>query len=125
MDNGDAFTAELWGCLHGLKVEWDEGHRRVILESDASSVIELLSTEPNEDNADYTLLQEIRSLIDRSWEVRLSYAPRACNAAADHLAKFGLGGLLGFHMVYEPHYALAELLAIDCRMTKGNHVGVS
>lgn len=29
IDEGDEVTAELWGLLHGLKLAWDDGHRRV------------------------------------------------------------------------------------------------
>lgn len=37
-----SFIAELWEILMGLKVAWDRGFRKVIIESDPASIISML-----------------------------------------------------------------------------------
>ncbi|XP_028782034.1 TMV resistance protein N-like [Neltuma alba] len=117
LDDGDALHAELWACLHGLKLAWDGGHRQVILESDSSSVLELISTHPDEHHDDFRLLKEIREMLDRDWEVQLQHVSRMHNRAADFLAKEGLKAISGFHLVVPAPVNLLPILDSDCNNT--------
>ncbi|XP_028773622.1 uncharacterized protein LOC114730681 [Neltuma alba] len=119
---GDALTAELQACLHGLKVAWDEGYRNVILESDATSAIELLSEDPNELHDDYVIIREARALLTREWNVKLSYAPRSCNQAADLLAKLGLGAMPGVYILQNPPQQINRVLDIEWLCADNSHV---
>ncbi|XP_028781415.1 uncharacterized protein LOC114737630 [Neltuma alba] len=120
LDEGDALSAKLWTCLHGLKIAWDDGHRNVILESGATNVIELLNVEPKVCHADYNVLQEVRTLLSRNWNVRLGYVNRECNKAADFLAKRGLEAMQGFHFVTNVPSELASILNLDCTTVNSN-----
>ena len=47
LEHGDALSSELWACLTGLRLSWDMGFRKIILESDSTCVIELLTSNLN------------------------------------------------------------------------------
>ena len=40
---GSVLEAELWGILEGLKLVWQMGFRKVVVDSDSKSAVELLS----------------------------------------------------------------------------------
>lgn len=89
MHDGDALSAELWACLQGLKVAWDEGCRRVILDSDSTCAIQMISKGAKEEHIDYALVKEIQATLARDWVVRMEHTDRRHNEAADFLAKRG------------------------------------
>lgn len=62
---GDSLSAELWGCLHGLKLAWDMGYRQIILEYDATEAVELIQRELNDLHEDHNLIAEIHYLLRR------------------------------------------------------------
>ncbi|XP_028768143.1 uncharacterized protein LOC114725745 [Neltuma alba] len=97
--DGDKLSAEIWGCLHGLKMVWDAGYKKVLLETDSTNAIELLSMQLDESHHEYSIINEAHQLLSWDWEVKLLYVHRHGNAVADYLAKIGLGGLHGFNVV--------------------------
>ncbi|XP_028794579.1 uncharacterized protein LOC114750199 [Neltuma alba] len=111
LDEGDALTAELWA----------DGHRQVILESDATNAIELLNLELDESHADFNVLKEVRVLLNRGWSVRIEYVNREANKAADYLAKAGLDALRGFHFISIAPLGLVPILDSDRNITISGH----
>ncbi|KAK4278961.1 hypothetical protein QN277_016730 [Acacia crassicarpa] len=99
-DGGDSLSAELWGCLHGLKLVWDMGFRNVILEVDSVEAVDLIKNEANEAHADWSILAVIKGLLGRDWNTELSLIRRWENSAANFLAKASLSIHPGFHVVH-------------------------
>ncbi|KAK4258548.1 hypothetical protein QN277_004989 [Acacia crassicarpa] len=112
-EEGDSLTAELWGCLLGLKLAWDRGFRNVILEVDSAEAVELMRRPMNDAHEDHCLVEEIHAVIHRSWTIQFQLVSRWVNTAADHLAKLGLSSLPGFHVVSFPDMTLARILEHD------------
>lgn len=42
LECGDEVTAEIWACVHGMELARELGFKKIILESDAAAVIDLL-----------------------------------------------------------------------------------
>ncbi|XP_028779077.1 uncharacterized protein LOC114735544 [Neltuma alba] len=57
---GDELTAELWGCLMGLKRAWDNGFRKITLCSDSQQALSSIQDEPSNLHEDYQLIMEIK-----------------------------------------------------------------
>ncbi|KAK4286586.1 hypothetical protein QN277_003122 [Acacia crassicarpa] len=85
----EVIESEEWALLYGLKQVWEEGFRRVVVESDAKLLIDKLMqgrTDPNSSN----VYLQIKEMLCQKWEIILQYVPREANALADALAKEGL-----------------------------------
>ncbi|KAK4267368.1 hypothetical protein QN277_024155 [Acacia crassicarpa] len=108
-EGGDSLNAELWGCLHGLKIAWDMGYRDAILETDSSDAVELIKQPLNRGHEDCCLIEEIKVMFDRNWNVDIHLISRWANVAADHLARASISAPSGIHMM---SYADAELKRI-------------
>ncbi|KAK4270879.1 hypothetical protein QN277_019646 [Acacia crassicarpa] len=85
----DVEEAEEWAILLGLRLAWDEGFRRIMVESDSKMVIDKLLSGSTDITSSLVFLQ-IREMLCRAWEVKLHFAPRSLNALADAMAKRGL-----------------------------------
>ena len=114
IEDGDELTAEIWGCLLGLKTAWAMGFKRVWMETDSTKCLELLSREHSSIHRDSAILSEVKKLIQMAWETNITYVSRPCNSAADYLAKKGLGLGWGLHELYLPPKDLQSLLVQDC-----------
>ncbi|KAK4283181.1 hypothetical protein QN277_000163 [Acacia crassicarpa] len=112
-EEGDCLTAELWGCLHGLKLAWDRGYRNVILEVDSADAVELIRNSISDTHEDRYLVEEIQALVHRDWTVETKLISRRGNIVADHLAKLSLSSFPGFHLISIPDMELARLLERD------------
>ncbi|KAK4270121.1 hypothetical protein QN277_023200 [Acacia crassicarpa] len=110
---GDSLSAELWGCLHGLKLAWNLGHQQVILEVDSAEAIDLMKKGNHDLHTDGGLIEEIRCLMERDWRLEVGHINRWANTAADHLAKAGLSAMTGFHIVIVTDRVLDSLLFKD------------
>ncbi|CAL1367079.1 unnamed protein product [Linum trigynum] len=75
--------AELEGMVHGLKMAWDEGFRRVVLQTDSQAAIRLIEG-AEERTPHFLAVQSARRLLDRDWQVRLVHVFREGNYAADY-----------------------------------------
>ncbi|KAK4273715.1 hypothetical protein QN277_017054 [Acacia crassicarpa] len=110
---GSNLTAELWGCLLGLKLAWDMGCKCLVLEVDSTDVMELLRCSASETHEDRQLIEEVKAVIARNWKVEIQHISRWGNTAADQLAKASLSAMPGFHLVTAPDTALARILEND------------
>ncbi|XP_061367549.1 uncharacterized protein LOC133310604 [Gastrolobium bilobum] len=80
-----AYKAKLWGILHGLEVTWNAGYRRVILESDSLTAINVL-TKQDASVREERLISHIRMWIGKDWEVQVQHTFTEGNMCADWLA---------------------------------------
>lgn len=110
---GDSLTSELWGCFHGLKLSWDLGFRKVMLEVDSTEAIELLKNEVGMMHEDKDLIVSIKQLIASDWNVDILYVRRCFNRPADYLAKSGLSAWPGLHIISQISSGLDRLLLMD------------
>jgi ribonuclease HI len=82
-------NAELQAISHDLDIAWNHGFRNVICESDFQTALKLIqegvpSTHPYAPLVDY-----IRSLIHKKWQLVLVHTLRKGNASVDWIAKLG------------------------------------
>ncbi|KAK4274018.1 hypothetical protein QN277_017310 [Acacia crassicarpa] len=75
--------------LLGLNLAWDEGFRRVLVESD-SRILVMKLLQRKHDRYSTMVYQQIIEMLARDWEVKIAHVPRIQNALADGLAKEGL-----------------------------------
>ncbi|CAN1779703.1 Putative ribonuclease H protein At1g65750 [Linum perenne] len=106
--------AELRGAEIGLHIAWELGLRKVILELDSSSALAAILGSQPEDTRHGHIIQHIRNLRNRQWQVKLHHSYRETNQVADLLAHLGHRQSLGTHIVCDlPSNVLAALRS-DC-----------
>ncbi|KAL9449909.1 hypothetical protein AB3S75_011776 [Citrus x aurantiifolia] len=103
-------SAELWGLLHGLRVAWENGFRRIQVGVDNKSVVHLLAMASVPENENATLIKGIRKLLERDWIVQLEHVYREANYAADFLDSYSLNSPIGLHVLFSPPPAIVGLL---------------
>ncbi|KAK9136201.1 hypothetical protein Syun_015531 [Stephania yunnanensis] len=82
-------VAELWAIREGLKLAWQRGFRKILLESDSQTAIQFLTSEIGDSNPLAPLVNECLDLLELDWWVRPQHVLREGNRAADHLANMG------------------------------------
>ncbi|KAF7839915.1 ribonuclease H [Senna tora] len=120
----NVFIAELWGIYPGLKLAWDKGFKKVIVESDSSLVVNQILGKNTSKSSVHPITQSIKSLLLYSWEVEIKYSPRSSNMCADGIAKKGLSWLGGLVYYNDPPNFLLRQLRLDswdstCRSDPG------
>ncbi|CAN1195923.1 Putative ribonuclease H protein At1g65750 [Linum perenne] len=106
--------AELRGAIQGLRLAWDVGVRRVELQVDSMTVVQLIEP-PNDPMHLHAMeVRDIRELLSRDWEVRVKHVYREANHAADHLAGSGFAFPLGIHSISPTDTNLVYFLRYDC-----------
>ncbi|KAE8692126.1 hypothetical protein F3Y22_tig00110858pilonHSYRG00043 [Hibiscus syriacus] len=78
--------AELWGIHEGLSHAWNLGERQVMVETDCLEAVRMLQ-ESYKKASIITLLDCVKGLLHRDWNVVLKYIHRAANKVANTLAK--------------------------------------
>ncbi|KAH9716124.1 reverse transcriptase domain-containing protein [Citrus sinensis] len=106
-------SAELWGLLHGLRMAWEYGFRRIQVGVDNKSVVHLVTMASVPDNENATLIKAIRDLLERDWSVQLKHVYREANYAADFLASYSLNSPIGFHVLLSPPPEIVGLICKD------------
>ncbi|KAL9437497.1 hypothetical protein AB3S75_023376 [Citrus x aurantiifolia] len=106
-------SAELWGLLHGLKMAWENGFRRVQVGVDNKSVVQLLKMDSVSDTENAALIKTIRELLERDWSVHLEHVYREANYAADFLASYSLNSPIGLHVLNSPPTEIVGILCKD------------
>ncbi|KAK9000224.1 hypothetical protein V6N11_080727 [Hibiscus sabdariffa] len=86
LGHSDALRAELWAIYDRLKLVWDCGFRRLLVQSDCRQAIDLIcSAEAN--SSALSLVRAITRLRRMDWEVAIIWTPRDANRASDSMAK--------------------------------------
>ena len=112
MGTTNSFTAELWALRDGLIIAKDLGLCNLIVELDASSVVQLLSSDkPN--LLMEPLLSDCRSLYRTIPNKRIQHVYREANQCADALARLGSSVVSSFVVFVEPPPVVVSLLALE------------
>ncbi|XP_061375835.1 uncharacterized protein LOC133317945, partial [Gastrolobium bilobum] len=91
LGSGTVLHAELWACLVGLELAWDRGFRQVWLEGDSLSAQQLITNGCHHDYPAANLVNRIRNLMQRDWQIYMSHIHREGNRVADFLASYSYG----------------------------------
>ncbi|CAI0430385.1 unnamed protein product [Linum tenue] len=92
---------ELEGLVKGLQVVWNEGFRRVMVQTDSQTAIKLIKESDNR-HPHFRLVQEARRLLALNWQVQLLHIYREGNFFADYLASVGHQLQQRFHFLEAP-----------------------
>ena len=65
LENEEPLCVEIYVCCSGLKLAWDMGLRKVMLEIDSINVIDLVNSELNVRHRHVNQLKEIKEMMSR------------------------------------------------------------
>lgn len=87
----DPLHAETAAMLHALQEAARMGCHKVILETDASTLKQAMTSNDYDNSSLGVLLREMKALIQYSFQrCKIEVCPRACNVSAHCLAAFGM-----------------------------------
>nr|GMC99849.1 reverse transcriptase [Ipomoea batatas] len=97
--------AEAWAVLKGLKIAWERGFRKVMVETDANNIVEALNM-PNS-GSNYrrllaNIIQDCKQWLMKPWDITVTHIFREQNRVADVLAKRALSYDLGLLIFHQP-----------------------
>ncbi|CAN1805433.1 hypothetical protein LINPERHAP1_LOCUS24272, partial [Linum perenne] len=75
--------------VYKLQLAWDEGHKKVELQSDSRAAIALIQTNGHPDHQHLVEVLTIRRLLVRNWEAKIQHCYREGNKSPDFLACIG------------------------------------
>ncbi|KAE8709563.1 hypothetical protein F3Y22_tig00110330pilonHSYRG00173 [Hibiscus syriacus] len=73
------------GILEGLQIAWQHGYEKIVVQSDSSAAVQLLS--PPSADSPFAFVRSIAMLMDRPWFIEFKTICREANTAADFIAK--------------------------------------
>ncbi|KAF2297118.1 hypothetical protein GH714_017608 [Hevea brasiliensis] len=104
--------AELNAFHHGLRMAWDLGFRRLLVELDSRTILDLVSKMEDMPNLRFiNLVSQYRELINRSWQVQLVHCYREANKMTDGLANFAVTTPMGLHLLLSPLGKVVNLIS--------------
>ncbi|GLT60527.1 hypothetical protein SLA2020_412140 [Shorea laevis] len=111
-------VVELWSIRDGLKLAIDRNISHLIVESNSSTAIFLLSEDPSEFHPLSTLIFDCRDMLHQISHVKVVHMVWEANMAANAMAKVGHNILENFvifdYIPYSIKYAcIAEILGIE------------
>ncbi|CAI0547219.1 unnamed protein product, partial [Linum tenue] len=78
LGGGSITCAELTGIVYGLRLAWEEGARKVVLQTDSATAKSLIET-ASSNHPHYTWVAEVRRWLERPWTVRIDHVYREAN----------------------------------------------
>jgi ribonuclease HI len=88
----NAFVAELWGVLEGLRFVQLLGFKKIELNIDSIAVVRIVQTGMSHSTAGNVLVEQINKMMALDWEVEVRHTYREANKCADALANYGCMG---------------------------------
>ncbi|KAJ1377718.1 Ribonuclease H domain [Sesbania bispinosa] len=86
---GSVIEAEIWALITDLQIAWDKEYMKVQCETDSLEVIYMLNCDPSSlFGQTKRLLEQLKALLSRPWEISVSHVFREANMIADYLAHF-------------------------------------
>jgi len=73
-----------------LKLAWSKGFRKIILKSDSSLAVDLITKNKIVIDKNYNLIMQARELLAKEWDIQVLHVYREANSMADWLANYGL-----------------------------------
>ncbi|CAN1161711.1 Putative ribonuclease H protein At1g65750 [Linum perenne] len=81
--------AEIWAILEGMVLAWDKGIRKLRIQTDSVSAVQLLTDMRGLLHKHSNLVNLFQDYKSRPWEVSIEHIFREANNAADFLANSG------------------------------------
>ncbi|CAN1157810.1 Putative ribonuclease H protein At1g65750 [Linum perenne] len=91
--------AELRGILIGLRLAWNAGYKKIIVQTDSQVAVQLLTDESSTNHHHGLEISQFKEFNARSWEIRIQHIYREGNRAADFLASIGHQRPIGIHSI--------------------------
>ena len=92
-------VADAWGAIHGLRLAWELGFSKVVIEMDNLCLVDMLLQNSACSLHNRSLIQELNRLIHRNWIVEVIHTFREANKCVDHLAGLASSYSLGVHIL--------------------------
>ncbi|KAL9343312.1 hypothetical protein Peur_063743 [Populus x canadensis] len=110
-----AFEAELLAVREALKLAWDKGLKKVILESDSETVVKRIRNQVirQPKNQFEAVILECQAYVNRDWDCFIQHTLREGNFAADALTKIGISESFELHVWKHPPESLSLILLAD------------
>ncbi|WCJ39427.1 Polynucleotidyl transferase ribonuclease H-like superfamily protein [Euphorbia peplus] len=105
--------AELWGVYFGLRLAWDKGYRKVIVEMDSKVVMNWITNPTDVHHPFSWLIERCLHFKDNEWDIRVIHSYREGNRAVDWLTNFAGSCPLGYHEFGVPPAGLQVILTED------------
>ncbi|CAL1375573.1 unnamed protein product [Linum trigynum] len=90
--------AEIMAAIRGLQMAWKNGYRKVLLQLDSTTAINILTSQDQIEHRYHNLVLQFQRLLQQNWEVKISHIYREGNKVADFLANKGHSASIGFHI---------------------------
>ena len=76
---GNVLEAELWGMFEGLNMAWNSRARRVIMEFDSLTTVQLLTKDTNPNHPLFSLIQNCKRIVAADWNYNVVHVFREGN----------------------------------------------
>lgn len=110
-----ALETKIWGLYYRVLITWESGQRKVIVESDSKTMVDILGKDLHDSHPLHYVMYCIKQFLNRDWIVKIQHIYRKGNRVADKLANWGLQQSISFHRLLEPFPDVIQLLLEDCR----------
>ncbi|CAN1165450.1 Putative ribonuclease H protein At1g65750 [Linum perenne] len=105
--------AEIRGIIDGMTIAWNQGIRKLRIQSDSSTAVNLLADAFGSSHQHFSLVRSFQELKNRKWEVSIEHIYREANNAADFIANSGHSLELGTTVFTSPCNTLLDWLCYD------------
>ncbi|KAJ0047890.1 hypothetical protein Pint_16241 [Pistacia integerrima] len=123
LGNCSSLTAELNALYQGLKLVWEKGFRKILVESASLEVVKCLEQAPASLDPNRDLIESCRDLLKRNWECKVKQSHREANLCANWLAAHAECQPLGTLTIFKnPPWGLIPIFHDDCTGTTQAHV---
>ncbi|KAF7842178.1 ribonuclease H [Senna tora] len=109
----NVLSAELWGIYYGVKIAWEKGFRKIIVECDSFLAVKQLSGTTNNVNICHPVSHSIKDMLNFKWDVQIKLISRSENLCADTMAKKGLSLKNGLALLDDPPSYVSKLIEAD------------
>jgi ribonuclease HI len=82
-------VAELWGVYEGLRQVYKMGFRKVEVEVDSETVVQVIKSGCSKSLKGSSLIKRICQLLAKDWSVDITHIYREANKCADAMANLG------------------------------------
>jgi ribonuclease HI len=113
----DGLEVELLAIHNGLMLAWDIGYNDVSCRSDCKEALSLIHEPIFRPHKYVGIIDSIKELISRDWNISFVHTYREGNQCADFMAKLGANAMDCFGIFPEPPASLGSLLLSDAMGT--------
>ncbi|XP_010522729.1 PREDICTED: uncharacterized protein LOC104801226 isoform X2 [Tarenaya hassleriana] len=114
LKNLSELSADLWAVYQGLKLLWDRGFRKVIVETTSLNALEALNANSLPFQQSNSILQRCKDMLLKNWECRICAISEEQNSCAVWLANKAEEQPTGLVVFDSPPGRLITLLGKDC-----------